>query len=418
MELERLAEDGNAQPLMEAFTASDAAGLQILAANSGEVPVYAPGEGRRVTLMLDPMNLNHRYLSFAAMVIPSNDAFIGNDNPTAFPVFNETGELVFDEALTMGTMIYDAGTEVNDELPENTPLLMQSVPNTGMDENASIMMHEGFLPVDQGQILSNSMFRDANFTVEGYSYFEMYWMGVPVIQSVVHMEDQLHLDWIGGLPPFRIQSSSNLESTDWTNTDELLNQTEATIAINGEGQFYSVQSMVISVPEPMARYRVEFTAGWSAQAHPMSFPSNPHFSGLIGATHNASFSMWSMDSLATPGIESMAETGSKSLLNNEVMQAIESGTADKVLSGGGIGNSPGSVSLEFEISSSHPLVSMVSMIAPSPDWFVGVRDLSLLNQGSWLDKMVMELYPYDSGSDSGAAYTSSNADTVPKEVIT
>ena len=138
MELERIAEDGNAQPLMDAFEASDASGIQTLLVNSGEVPVYAPDEGRRVTLMLDPMDPNHRYLSFAAMVIPSNDAFIGNDNPTAFLIFNESGELVFNGVLTVGSMIYDAGTEVNDEAPENIPLMMQSVPNTGMDENGSV----------------------------------------------------------------------------------------------------------------------------------------------------------------------------------------------------------------------------------------------------------------------------------------
>ncbi len=419
MEMERIAEDGNAQPLMDAFEASDASGVQTLVVNSGEVPVYAPGEGRRVTLMLDPMNPNHRYLSFASMVIPSNDAFIGNDNPTAFPIFNESGELVFNGVLTMGSMIYDAGTEVNDETPENTPLLMQSVPNTGMDENGSVMMHPGFLPADQGRILSNAMFSAADFTVEDYSQFEMNWMSVPFILSLVRMEDQLHLDWIGGLPPFRIQSTSILEPTDWAYTDELLELTEATIAISGEGQFYRIQSMGGTESESMARYRVDFTAAWSAETHPMNFPaSNPHFSGLIGSTHNASFSMWSMDSLATPGIESMAETGSKLLLNSEIMQAIEAGTADRVLSGGGIGNSPGSVSLEFEINSSHPLVSLVSMIAPSPDWFVGVHDLSLLNEGSWVDEMVVDLFPYDSGSDSGTAYTSSNVDTVPKEIIT
>ena len=43
-------------------------------------------------------------------------------------------------------------------------------------------------------------------------------------------------------------------------------------------------------PEPVisatARYRVRFNATWSATTHPNDFPSAPHFSGLIGGTHN------------------------------------------------------------------------------------------------------------------------------------
>jgi hypothetical protein len=34
----------------------------------------------------------HQYISYAAMMIPSNDAFIGNDNPMGYPIFNENGE--------------------------------------------------------------------------------------------------------------------------------------------------------------------------------------------------------------------------------------------------------------------------------------------------------------------------------------
>ena len=126
-----------------------------------------------------------------------------------------------------------------------------------------------------------------------------------------------------------------------------------------------------------ARYRVRFNATWSARTHPNDFPSAPHFSGLIGGTHNEEVNFWGPGQNATPGIKSMAETGAQRLLDGEVRDAIRLGTAEHVLAGGGIGRSPGSVSLEFEISQEFPLVTLVSMIAPSPDWFVGVRDLNL-----------------------------------------
>ena len=39
-------------------------------------------------------------------------------------------------------------------------------------------------------------------------------------------------------------------------------------------------------PELNARYKLTFSAVWSAQTHPNEFPSSAHFSGLIGMTHN------------------------------------------------------------------------------------------------------------------------------------
>lgn len=170
--------------------------------------------------------------------------------------------------------------------------------------------------------------------------------------------------------------------------------------------------------ESNARYTVTFDAAWSNETHPNSaFPNNPHFSGLIGATHSKPDIVWAPGDTATPGIENMAETGGKSPLNSEIESYIANGDASNLLSGGGIGRSPGNVSLAFDISTAHPLVSLVSMIAPSPDWFVGVYNLSLCEDNTWVKGRVVELLPWDSGTDSGSAYTSQNANTNPQEPI-
>lgn len=163
-------------------------------------------------------------------------------------------------------------------------------------------------------------------------------------------------------------------------------------------------------------YEVIFDASWSRQTHPVSFPPNPHFSGLIGGTHNSDVSFWELGGLATSGIEQMAETGSKFALQSEVNAAISAGTADVLLSGGGVGLSPGTRRLSFSIDSEYPLVSLVSMIAPSPDWFVGVSGLSLLDE-HWQPEIVVPLLPYDAGTDSGPNYTSGNSNTNPQEPI-
>lgn len=165
--------------------------------------------------------------------------------------------------------------------------------------------------------------------------------------------------------------------------------------------------------DSLATYTVTFAATWSATSHPVDFPSNAHFSGLIGATHNDQVVFWRDNALASPGIQNMAETGGKNPLGLEVDTAIAAGTARFKLSGGGIGVSPGEVELEFTISEDHALVSLVSMIAPSPDWFVGVADLPLRDANGWVDSLTVDLYGWDAGTDDGVTYASPNAASMP-----
>lgn len=166
-----------------------------------------------------------------------------------------------------------------------------------------------------------------------------------------------------------------------------------------------------------AEYKLTFIADWSADTHPTDFPPSPHFSGLIGATHDDTTSFWSPGATASNGIKNMAETGSKSPLDNEIQRQIDRGRAGVVISGGGVGVSPGQVSVTFTASQQFPLLTLVSMIAPSPDWFVGVHDLELLQNGNWLPEVTVELQPYDAGTDSGPTYTSPNQATSPREAI-
>lgn len=160
-----------------------------------------------------------------------------------------------------------------------------------------------------------------------------------------------------------------------------------------------------------ARYRVTFSDQWSATNFPTRYPGNAHFSGLIGTTHNAQTIFWEVGQAATSGIESMAETGAKGALITEINVAKANGSAEFLISGGGIGSTPGAVSVEFGVTRDYPLVSLVSMVAPSPDWFVGVDRLNLLENGQFVDSKRVSLSVYDAGSDSGATFTSGNANS-------
>jgi hypothetical protein len=187
----------------------------------------------------------------------------------------------------------------------------------------------------------------------------------------------------------------------------------------GSGLIILILFLLVARSCPAAAiYQVTFTASWSAETHPENFPGNPHFSGLIGGTHNAAVSFWEEGELASLGIKRMAEWGSQTPLDEEVEAAIAAGNAETVLRGGIINPSPGTTSFTFTLSEEFSRVTLVTMVAPSPDWFVGVSGLDLRSAGTWAEELVVELWPYDAGTDSGPNYNSPNQPTNPPDPIT
>ncbi len=168
--------------------------------------------------------------------------------------------------------------------------------------------------------------------------------------------------------------------------------------------------------EYAAQYKVTFFAEWSAASHPTDYPSNAHFSPLIGNTHNSEGFIWEAGGIATNGIRQMAQSGGTSILTVEIMDLInDSGSESLVIGPGTLGVDE--TEIIFEISESHPLFSMTTMIAPSPDWFIGVHDLSLKSAGIWLDELTVDLLPYDAGTRFGDSFTQIGDSTEPREPI-
>jgi hypothetical protein len=128
-------------------------------------PVIPPGATVTMTFTVD--SNRDRYLSYAAMLVPSNDAFIGNDTP--IEIFNNSGQFKGADLIVTGNGIWDAGTEVNDEVPQNTALLGQMMPNVGETEDGIVMYHPGFM--SNGNILT--AFPKANFMKPSTSTYQL-----------------------------------------------------------------------------------------------------------------------------------------------------------------------------------------------------------------------------------------------------
>jgi len=111
-----LAETGNASLLSDEF--GQAGRLQLAGIGNADgfagAPVVEGGETATGQITLrNPAA--YTFASFASMVIPSNDAFIGNGNPEAYRIFNDDGTFANPAPIELfGSDIWDAGSEVND----------------------------------------------------------------------------------------------------------------------------------------------------------------------------------------------------------------------------------------------------------------------------------------------------------------
>lgn len=166
-----------------------------------------------------------------------------------------------------------------------------------------------------------------------------------------------------------------------------------------------------------ATYKVTFDFNWNATDFPTDYPSNPHFSPLIGWTHKADVDLFKVGNTATDGIKSMAETGSVTTLTKELEVEIAKNKGLAVIKGSGLPSGVGKVEVDVTVTDANPAVTISTMIAPSPDWYVAVVNQSLLENGEFVATKTVDALAYDSGTDSGSTFASDDEITTPQGVI-
>ena len=165
-----------------------------------------------------------------------------------------------------------------------------------------------------------------------------------------------------------------------------------------------------------ATYTVTFQGEWTTSSTPGGVVSSAHFTTLIGAVHNSQVTFWRPGGTASPGIEDVAELGATSKFRSEI-QAMGSNVKAVIQQSPSSGGR-GGATFDIDVTENHPLLTLVSMIGPSPDWFVGVSRLSLLDGGKWRSRHSVNLYPYDAGTEEGEEFSLSNPPTSPQGTIT
>lgn len=165
-----------------------------------------------------------------------------------------------------------------------------------------------------------------------------------------------------------------------------------------------------------ALYRITFEATWSASTH-ANFPAGAHFSPLIGLAHRADGLVFRPGQLASLGIKNVAEIGDNAALRAEITMLRSDGAALSLLDGRSPTSSPGSFSDTLRVDAAHPLATVLTMIAPSPDWFAVLKGENLLANGQWVAQRTVPARAYDAGTDSGPTFTAPDQPTTPAEPI-
>ena len=197
-----------------------------------------------------------------------------------------------------------------------------------------------------------------------------------------------------------------------TDTDAATTQTAAITVV--------VATKLLVTSATTASYSVSIELHWTPQSHASqpSFPSSDHFTTMPFIRHNSNVVYWRSGIMASGQLEPLAELGGTSALVN---LANRDNNTDGVVTASLPFNGVASKTLELIVHKDYPLITSATMIAPSPDWFTGVRNLSLIDAENtdpyWLPSVAVSLLGYDAGTEDGISFSLSNPPSNPKQLI-
>ena len=114
-----VAEGGSGSDWFPAFAAAEP-GATLGTVVSDPAGPLLPGASTTAVFSID--TAANPFFTFASMVVPSNDYFIGNDSPTAYRLFDASGNLLINSIGQTADQIWDAGSEADD--PANAAFLV------------------------------------------------------------------------------------------------------------------------------------------------------------------------------------------------------------------------------------------------------------------------------------------------------
>ena len=234
------------------------------------------------------------------------------------------------------------------------------------------------------------------------------------------------------LPPFdsELPESETLPETNTQNTEgaaqeqvteEKVSNIIATITLEDsqtpEKQLTQTGETTTDIKENETVYTLRMYSSWSEQLHPKFHPDGSHLSPMVVWSHGMKNTLFRSGGIASEGMEVMAETGGTKEITKEIRSYIAGGGIFSYAADKGPLFTPGERTVQIKTSKKAPYVTVVSMIAPSPDWFITARNVKLYENRRWLEQVNIPAILYDAGTDSGTTFTAEDKDTNPKKSI-
>lgn len=157
--------------------------------------------------------------------------------------------------------------------------------------------------------------------------------------------------------------------------------------------------------EPQATYRITFVTNFTETTHPTDYPDNASFGRVFLAAHSPGTSIFTLGGVASDGLKKYAEDGDLADLVAEHSGGEDNNTMTIITGSSNVSTST-TITYDINVTPTTTRISFVSKITPSPDWFVGVSSIDLVNGNELIESASFRLYPLDAGSDSGTTYES------------
>ena len=168
-----------------------------------------------------------------------------------------------------------------------------------------------------------------------------------------------------------------------------------------------------------ATYRVTFNPNWTEAQFPVDYPASAGFSNIVVAVHAPTNEVFSLGQQASAGLQVFAETGDSSALVTELSSSGSEDSVDFFVTEAATGGGPTAAqSVNVTVDPEKTSVSMVVSMTPSPDWFAGVDNFSvILTSDTLVSEQTLTLAVLDAGTDSGDTYNAADNPTSPQGVI-
>ncbi|BDD01017.1 spondin domain-containing protein [Persicobacter psychrovividus] len=163
-------------------------------------------------------------------------------------------------------------------------------------------------------------------------------------------------------------------------------------------------SMISETPEVSATYLVTITGQWTKDNFPDHYPAHPAFSNFVGMTHPSTVQLYRMQKETPNGLSEFIVNNDAKKLQRHIKSLINAGNAGELIYSPALDSGNASVSFNLTVDETNSLVSVLGSISPSPDWFVGLRNISLLKDGYFVSNLTLNMNSYDAGLNGGQSF--------------